>query len=92
VRRTRAACGVPHVAAKLFRMGFRQFGRLRERFQRGLMGLVGVFHGLAGMFVSGEVILLAVLRGGGTVRVRGHFVEFGSSIMRIVVHHGSFSG
>jgi hypothetical protein len=47
---------------------------------------------LAGMFVSREVILLAVLRGGGTVRVRGHFVEFGSSIMRIVVHDSSFFG
>ena len=73
-------------------MCFRQFGGLREGFQCGLMGFVGVFHGLAGMLVSGEVILLAVLRRGGTVRVRSHFVEFGSSIMRIVVHDGSLFG
>jgi hypothetical protein len=65
---------------------------LRESFQRGLVGLVGVFHGLAGMFIACEVILFAVVYRGGTVRMRGHFVEFGSSLMRIVGHDGSFSG
>jgi len=65
---------------------------LRERFQCGLVCFVGVFHGLAGMFVAREVILLAVTHGGGTVGVRGHFVEFSGSLVRIVVHDGSFSG
>ena len=73
-------------------MCLRQFGRLRESFQRGLVGLVGVFHCLAGMLVASEVILLAVMRSGGPVRVRGHFVEFGGSLVRIVVHDRSFFG
>ena len=51
-----------------------------------------MLHGLAGMLVAGEVILLVVMRGSGTVGMRGHFVEFGSSLMRIVVHDGSFCG
>jgi hypothetical protein len=38
------------------------------------------------------VILLVVMRGSSTVRMCGHFVEFGSSLMRIVVHDGSFLG
>jgi hypothetical protein len=65
---------------------------LRERFQCGLVGFVGVFHCLAGMLVARKVILLAVTHGSGTVRVRGHFVEFGSSLMRIVIHDGSSCG
>ena len=54
------------------------------------MCFVGVLHRLAGMLVASEVILLAVMHGGGTVRVRGHFVKLGSSLVRIVVHDGSF--
>jgi hypothetical protein len=73
-------------------MLLRQFGGFRESLQRGLVRFVGVLHGLAGMLVAGEVILFAVVCGGGAVSVRGHFVEFGSSLMRIVVHDGSFSG
>jgi hypothetical protein len=69
-----------------------QFGGFRERLQRGLMRFVGVLHGLPGMLVAGEVILFAVVCGGGTVGVRGHFVEFGGSLMRIVVHDGSCFG
>jgi hypothetical protein len=63
---------------------------LRESFQRGLVRFVGVLHCLAGMLVAREVILLAVMHGGGTVGVRGHFMEFGGSLMRIVVHDASF--
>jgi hypothetical protein len=33
-----------------------------------------------------------VMRGGGAVGMRGHFVEFGGSLMRIVIHHGSLFG
>jgi hypothetical protein len=49
-----------------------------------------MLHGLAGMLVAGEVILLVVMRGSGTVGMGGHFVKFGGSLMRIVVHDGSF--
>jgi len=41
------------------------------------------------MLVAREVVLLAVMHGGGAVRVRCHFVEFGGSLMRIVVHDAS---
>jgi hypothetical protein len=57
-----------------------------------LVGFVGVLHGLAGMLVARVVILLAVTDGGGAVGMRSHFVEFGGSLVRIVVHDGSFSG
>lgn len=41
---------------------------------------------LSGMLVAGQVISFSVVRGGSPVRVRGEFVEFGSSLMRIVWH------
>jgi hypothetical protein len=65
---------------------------LRKSFQRGLVCFVGVLHRLPGMLVASEVILLAVMHGGGAVRVRGQLVEFRSSYMRIVGHDGSFFG
>ena len=80
------------LASQLFLMLLRQFGGLREGFQCGFVGFVGVFHRSAGMFVAGEVVLLVVMRGGGAVGMRGHFVEFGGSLMRIVIHHGSLFG
>jgi hypothetical protein len=33
-----------------------------------------------------------VMHGGGAMGVRGHFVEFGGSLMRVVVHRGSSCG
>jgi hypothetical protein len=36
------------------------------------------------MLVSGLVIFFPVVRGGSTVRVCGEFVEFGSSLVRVV--------
>jgi hypothetical protein len=37
----------------------------------------GVFHGLLGMLVSGQVVVFIVTGGGGTMSVGGQFVEFG---------------
>jgi len=36
--------------------------------------------------VAGEVIFLTVMRGCGAMSVRGHFVEFGCSLVRIIRH------
>jgi hypothetical protein len=80
------------LASQLFWMLLRQFGGLRKGFQCGFVRFVGVFHRSAGMFVAGEVILLIVMRRCGAVRVRCHFVEFGGSLMRIVIHDGSLFG
>jgi hypothetical protein len=38
------------------------------------------------MLVPGLVIFFPVVCGGGTVRVCGEFVEFGSSLMRVIWH------
>ena len=45
-----------------------------------------MFHSLPGLLVRAEVIAFAVPRGGDAVRVCGLFVEFRSSLMRIVWH------
>jgi hypothetical protein len=55
-------------------------------FLRPLESLIGVFQGLVGILVSGLVIFFPMVRGGGTVRVRGQFVEFSNSLVRIVWH------
>ena len=36
--------------------------------------------------VAGEVVFLTVMRGCGAMSVRGHFVEFGCSLVRIIRH------
>ncbi len=41
--------------------------------------------------VSGQVILFTMVRGGGTVCVCGEFVEFGSSLVRVIWHDVSLS-
>jgi hypothetical protein len=38
------------------------------------------------MLVPGLVIFFPMVRGGGTVRVCGEFVEFGSSLVRVIWH------
>ena len=53
-------------------------GRL-ERF-------IGMFKCLFGMLVSGLVIFFPVMHGGSTVHVCGEFVEFGSSLVRVLWH------
>ena len=42
--------------------------------------------------MSGLVIFLTVVRGGSTVRVRGEFVVFGSSLVRLIWHSVSHPG
>ena len=58
-------------------------------FLRSLVGLDGVLHGLPGMLVPRLVIFLLVMRCGDPMRVRGHLVEFRSSLMRIFRHNSS---
>ena len=53
---------------------------------RPLHGFTRVFQRLSGMFVPGQVIFFPVVRGGSPVRVCGEFVEFGSSLVRVVRH------
>jgi hypothetical protein len=60
------------------------------RFLRPLHGLIGMFHGLLGMFMPRLMIFFPVMRGGRTVRVRGEFVELGSSLVRVIWHTASY--
>jgi hypothetical protein len=53
---------------------------------RPLHGFTRVFQRLSGVLVPGQVIFFSVVRGGGPVRVCGEFVEFGSSMVRVVRH------
>jgi hypothetical protein len=56
----------------------------------GLMGFERKLHGLLGVFMASEVIFFAVMHGGRAMCVRGQFVEFGGTLMRIVWHDGPF--
>jgi hypothetical protein len=56
------------------------------RFLRTLESLVRMLQRLFGKPVSALVILFAVVRGRGTVRVGGQFVQFGGSLMRVIWH------
>jgi hypothetical protein len=56
------------------------------RLLRPLEGLLGVLQRLFRKLVPGQVIFLPVVRGGCAVRVRGEFVEFGSSLVRVIWH------
>jgi len=60
------------------------------RFLRPLERLLGMFHGLPGMLVPGLVIFFSMVRGGGTVRVCGEFVELGSSLVRVIWHSAAY--
>ena len=51
-----------------------------------LESFIGMFQGLLGMLMPGLVIFFPVVCGGGTVRVRGEFMEFGSSLVRVIWH------
>jgi hypothetical protein len=59
-------------------------------FLRPLGSFIGVFQGLLGKLVSGQVILFTMVGGGGTVCVCGEFVEFGRSLVGVVWHAVSF--
>jgi hypothetical protein len=45
-----------------------------------------MFQGLFGMLMSGLVIFFPVVRGSSSVRVCGEFMEFGSSLVRVIWH------
>jgi hypothetical protein len=47
-----------------------------------------MFQRLFGMLVPGLVILFPVVHSSNTVSVRGEFVEFGSSLVRVFWHCG----
>ncbi|GAC1616111.1 MAG: hypothetical protein PVS2B2_13430 [Candidatus Acidiferrum sp.] len=51
-----------------------------------LEGFIGMFQGLLGMLVSGLMIFFSVVHGSGTMRVRGEFVKFCGSLVRIIWH------
>jgi hypothetical protein len=59
-------------------------------FLRPLESFIGMFQCLFGMFMSGLVIFLPVVRGGSTVRVCGEFVELGRSLVRVIWHSVSY--
>jgi hypothetical protein len=55
-------------------------------FLRGLQGFVGMFQGLLGMFMSGQMIFFPVVHSSGTVRVGREFMELRRSLMRVIGH------
>jgi hypothetical protein len=55
-------------------------------FLRQLESFIGMFQRLFGMLVSGLMIFFPVVRGGSTVRMGGEFVEFRSSLVRVIWH------
>lgn len=61
-------------------------GGLPEGFLGFPEGSRRVFHGLPGMLVSGKVIFLPVIRCGCAMRVRGLFVKFRCSNVRVSRH------
>jgi hypothetical protein len=60
--------------------------RLAVSFLGELVRLGGVLQGLPRKFVGGFMVLFVVMHGSGTVRVRGQFVEFRGSLVRILGH------
>lgn len=59
---------------------------LAVSFLRPFESPLGMFQCLSGKLVSGLVIFFPVVHGGNAVRVRGEFVEFGSSLVRVIWH------
>lgn len=56
------------------------------------VGLVGMLHGLPGMFVSGLMIFFSVMHRSTAVRVRREFVELGSPLVRFIrIWHSGLS-
>jgi hypothetical protein len=53
---------------------------------RPLHSFTCMFQGLFGMLVSGLVIFFPMVRGSSSVRVCGEFMEFGSSLVRVIWH------
>lgn len=55
-------------------------------FLRQLESLGGMFQRLPGMLLPGLMIFFSMMRRGSAVRVGGEFMEFSSSLVRIVWH------
>ena len=55
-------------------------------FLRRLESFIGVFKCLLRMLVPCLMIFFPVVHGGGAMRVCGEFVEFGSSLVRVLWH------
>jgi hypothetical protein len=53
---------------------------------------IGMFQGLFGKLVPGQVIPFSVVRGGSTVGMGGKFVEFSGSSVRVIWHDVSILG
>jgi len=56
------------------------------RFLRPMVGLIGMFQRLFRMLVSGLVVFFPMVRCRSTVRMCGEFVEFSSSLVRLIWH------
>jgi hypothetical protein len=56
-------------------------------FLRQLESFVGMLQRLLGMLMSGLMIFLAVMRGRSAMRVGGEFMEFCSSLVRVIWHN-----
>src|ERR1700730_2720041 len=61
-------------------------------FLRPLESIIVLFQHLFGMLMSGLVIFFSMAYGGSTVRVCGEFMEFGSSLVRVIWHSLSVLG
>jgi hypothetical protein len=61
-------------------------------FLRPLESFIGMFQRLFGMLMSRLVIFFSMAYGGSTVRVCGEFMEFGSSLVRVIWHSLSVLG
>ena len=59
-------------------------------FQRRLVRLERMLHGLSRMLLTGLVVFFSVVHGGRAMRVRRLFVEFRRALMRIVGHDDPF--
>jgi hypothetical protein len=59
-------------------------------FLGGSKRLGSMFHRLPGVFVAGLVVTLAMMDGSCSMSMRGHFVKFGGSLVRILWHGTSF--
>ena len=61
-------------------------------FLRPLESFIGMFQRLFGMLMSGLVIFFSMVCCGSAVRVCGKFMEFGSSLVRVIWHRLSILG
>jgi hypothetical protein len=81
------ALGSPGRAGEGNALGlWREFFGFAVRFLRRKVSAFRMFQCLSGHLVSSEVIFFAVVDGGSAVCVRGEFVKFSCSLVRIICH------